>query len=118
MNNAVTSDRSVRRWMLVIGLLEVAALLVLFAWYGGTPPPDVNEAHYLAKAKHFWQPDWCSGDLFLGEAHWAFYVIRLARRLGRPFLHGLDWSYLSLARTRGRLGLFIAGSRLAGEPRF
>ena len=76
MNNAVTSDRSVRRWMLVIGFLEVAALLVLFAWYGGTPPPDVNEAHYLAKAKHFWQPDWCSGDLFLesAEAHWAFYV--------------------------------------------
>ncbi|MGH7129575.1 MAG: DUF6798 domain-containing protein, partial [Planctomycetaceae bacterium] len=39
------------------------------------PPPGVNEPHYLAKAKHFWNPDWCRGDLFLesADAHFVFY---------------------------------------------
>ena len=37
--------------------------------------PHVNETHYLAKAKQYWQPDWCAGDLFLesGKAHLTFY---------------------------------------------
>lgn len=54
--------------------LEVVAICSLFALYAGSPPPDVNEAHYLSKAKHFWNPDWCSGDLFLNSsnAHLAF----------------------------------------------
>jgi hypothetical protein len=35
----------------------------------------VNEAHYLAKAKHYWDPAWCRGDLFLesADAHLVFY---------------------------------------------
>ena len=32
--------------------------------------PDVNETHYLTKAKHYWNPSWCPGDL----------VSRFARR--------------------------------------
>lgn len=41
----------------------------------GTAPPNVNESHYLAKAKHYWNPTWCAGDLFLesADAHWTFY---------------------------------------------
>ena len=37
--------------------------------------PQLNEAHYLAKARHYWQTDWCSGDLFLesADAHLVFY---------------------------------------------
>jgi hypothetical protein len=56
-------------------LLEILALLVLFFLYAGCPPPDVNEAHYLAKAKHYWDPQWCAGDLFLesADAHTVFY---------------------------------------------
>jgi hypothetical protein len=48
--------------------------LVLFLWAGG-PPPDVNEAHYLGKAKHYWDPSWCQGDFFLdsADAHLVFY---------------------------------------------
>lgn len=44
--------------------------------FAGQIPPDVNESHYLPKAKHFWDPTWCAGDLFLGSsfAHWLFYV--------------------------------------------
>lgn len=61
-------------WLLAI--FETALLLLVFALYGSSPPPDVNEAHYLSKAKHFWDPTWCSRDLFLSsaEAHWLFYV--------------------------------------------
>jgi hypothetical protein len=53
-----------------IGLI----FLVLFLW-GGGPPPDTNEAHYLAKARHYWNPDWCKGDFFLesADAHLVFY---------------------------------------------
>ena len=53
---------------------EVASIFVLLAIYAGSPPPDVNEAHYLAKAKHYWNPEWCPGDHFLGSrnAHVVF----------------------------------------------
>ncbi|MBI1349244.1 hypothetical protein GC163_23490 [bacterium] len=39
------------------------------------PLPALNEPHYLAKAKHYWQPEWCAGDLFLesANAHVVFY---------------------------------------------
>lgn len=38
--------------------------------------PAVNEPHYLCKAKHFWQPEWCAGDPFLESSnpHVVFYV--------------------------------------------
>jgi len=57
--------------------------LVLAVWlsllvYGAiaAPIPAVNEPHYLCKAKHFWQPDWCAKDFFLASpnAHTVFYV--------------------------------------------
>ncbi|MCG8652893.1 MAG: hypothetical protein MI861_23840, partial [Pirellulales bacterium] len=37
----------------------------------------VNEAHYLVKAKNFWQPEWCEQDLFVasGKAHTTFYAL-------------------------------------------
>jgi len=40
------------------------------------PLPALNEPHYLAKAKHYWNPAWCAGDLFLesANAHTVFYA--------------------------------------------
>lgn len=40
------------------------------------PVPAVNEPHYLCKAKHYWQPDWCAPDFFLQStnAHTVFYA--------------------------------------------
>ena len=40
-----------------------------------SPVPGVNEPHYLTKAKHFWNPDWCRGDFFLesSNAHLILY---------------------------------------------
>ena len=29
------------------------------------PVPSVNETHYVARLKHYWNPEWCKGDLFL-----------------------------------------------------
>jgi hypothetical protein len=44
--------------------------------FAGQLPPDVNESHYLTKAKHGWDPTWCNGDLFLSSSfsHWLFYA--------------------------------------------
>ena len=55
--------------------LEILIIFTLFACYASSPTPDVNETHYLCKAKHFWNPDWCPGDLFLdsADAHVVFY---------------------------------------------
>ncbi|MBP89518.1 MAG: hypothetical protein CMJ64_22885 [Planctomycetaceae bacterium] len=55
--------------------VEVLLIFVLFFVLAGGVPPDVNEAHYLAKAKHYWNPQWCRGDFFLesADAHIVFY---------------------------------------------
>ena len=62
------------RWLLAA--LEVVCVTLLFAVQAAWPPPDVNEPHYLGKAKHFWNPDWASGDFFFNSAdtHRVFYV--------------------------------------------
>ncbi len=59
------------RW----AVFEVVWLLLLFYLYAGSPPPDASESHYLAKAKHYWNPAWCPGDLFLEsqDAHFTYY---------------------------------------------
>lgn len=49
------------RWIAAYETLMVVAVFFVFA---GDPPPAVNEAHYLVLAKNFWQPQWCSEDLF------------------------------------------------------
>ncbi|WP_437224496.1 DUF6798 domain-containing protein [Planctomicrobium sp. SH661] len=39
------------------------------------PVPGVNEPHYLGKARHWWNPEWCPGDFFLDSSnpHLVFY---------------------------------------------
>jgi hypothetical protein len=56
--------------------VEIALVLGLFVMQAGWPAPDVNEPHYLGKAKHFWNPDWARGDFFFESAdtHWVFYL--------------------------------------------
>ena len=57
--------------------LEIAAVFVVFLLFGAWQTPDVNEAHYIGKAIHYWQPDWIPGDPFLEsrDAHWTFYFV-------------------------------------------
>ena len=96
-----TNER--RRW------LEIALIFVVFFVAGGAPVPHVNETHYLAKAKHYWQPDWCAGDLFLesGKAHLTFYwtVGLLTKWFSLPTV---AW----LGRIAAWLALAIAWQRL------
>jgi hypothetical protein len=57
------------RWLECAG---IAACLLLLT---GGPVPGVNEAHYLVRARHYWDPAWCGGDFFLRspDAHHVFY---------------------------------------------
>lgn len=54
---------------------ETIAIFLIFFIDGGAPAPHVNEAHYLVKAKHYWDANYCPGDFFLSSAdpHLAFY---------------------------------------------
>ncbi len=72
-----SSKPAARRQDKIRGLLETSLIFLCFALIAGQLPPDVNESHYLTKAKHYWNPDWCAGDIFLGSsfAHWIFYVL-------------------------------------------
>src|SRR5262245_51121084 len=58
--------------------LAVAIVLLAFAVSGAwrAPVPGVNEPHYLGKARHFWEPAFCSRDLFIAsyDAHWLLYA--------------------------------------------
>ena len=56
-------------------LLEVALVLALFAAEGAWPVPDVNEPHYVGKAKNFWDSTWIYHDFFLDstDSHLVFY---------------------------------------------
>ena len=57
--------------------LKLLGIFVVLALMSANGVPGVNETHYLTKAKHFWNPDWCQGDLFLSSsnAHYAFFAI-------------------------------------------
>ena len=119
--------------------VEVGLIFVLFFVVAGGIPPDVNEAHYLAKARHYWDPDWCRGDLFLesADAHLCFYwtvgvltcflPLEATAWVGRAVTWWLlAWSWQRMSRTLipGPLvslltaGLFVTALRwghMAGE---
>jgi len=118
---------------------EVSLIFVVFLIFAGWPPPDVNEAHYLAKAKHFWNPDWCAGDHFLesADAHEVFYwtfgwltllfPLPVVAWIGRVLTWGLiawAWRRLSFAvvprpmvavLSAGLFLLFLQRCEMAGE---
>jgi hypothetical protein len=58
-----------------LALAEILVIFAMFALQGAWPAPDVNEAHYLGKAAHYWNPDWVRGDFFLdtADSHKVFY---------------------------------------------
>lgn len=117
LTEEITSDDSARpgRQSFWIAVAEVAALLALFFYYAGDPAPAVNEAHYLVKAKNFWDPTFCSGDLFVasGKAHttfyWTFGFLTQFVSLGATAWIGrlIGWTMLAigLRRCSGALGL-------------
>ena len=88
--------------------LEVLLILLVFFVAAGDAPPHRNEAHYLAKMKHAWNPEWCQGDFFLEspDAHLAvvwlfgwvtkFVSLDAAAWIGRL----VSWSLLAWAWRR------------------
>jgi hypothetical protein len=92
--------------------LEFTFVFAIFFVDGGGAPSHKNESHYLCKAKHYWQSDWCQGNLFLesADAHLPFYwsigwltrwySLPTVAWLGRMVAWGLlAWAWLRLART-------------------
>ena len=91
-----------------------------------SPVPGVNEPHYLSKAKHYWEPDWCPHDFFLNssDTHLVFYrtvglftqafTLEQTAWLGRLLALGLlAWGWIrcvslwfpAAGRASGRCGL-------------
>jgi hypothetical protein len=106
---------------------EVVLIFLLFFVFAGGPTPDVNEAHYLAKAKHYWNPQWCPHDFFLesADAHlvfnWTFGWLTLLLPLpavawvGRVLTWGLlawAWQRLSAAVVPRRLMSLLSAAML------
>ena len=117
---SMTSQTSTQRW------LEFALVFLVFFVEGGALVPHVNEAHYLCKAKHYWQPDWLAGDAFLesADAHVVFYwtlgwLTRLfslpaVAWIGRVAAWGfLAWAWQRLVRRVARQPYFsVIGAML------
>jgi hypothetical protein len=136
-----SGGRFARFWTAERGwqLLEIGLIFAFIFAIAGTPPPDVNESHYLAKAKHYWNPAWCRGDFFLesADAHLVFYwtvgwltrflsldAVAWVGRVLTWLLLAWSWQRLSSALLRGRLysvltaGLFVTlldRAQMAGE---
>ncbi|QDV73323.1 DUF6798 domain-containing protein [Botrimarina mediterranea] len=54
-----------------------ALVFLVFFVAGGDPSPGVNEPHYLCRLRHFWDPSYCPGDLFLDSPDAHFTVVWL-----------------------------------------
>jgi len=119
------------RWQTVA---EIFLIVLVFYLYAGGPTPDVNEAHYLTKAKHYWNPAWCAGDHFLesADAHSIFYwtvgwltlflPLSVVAWIGRVLVWGLlawSWQRLSFAVVPKKMvALFSAAIFLTLLDRF
>src|SRR5262245_51374390 len=64
-DSTLLTDLTPPRQPLAQRLAEVLLIGLVFFVIAGDPPPGVNEPHYLCRLKHFWNPGWCAGDLFL-----------------------------------------------------
>jgi hypothetical protein len=83
--------------------VEVGLIVLVFFVVAGDPPPNVNESHYLCRLKHFWNPAWCPGDLFLESTDTQIVFI---------WLYGWVTRFLSLSATAW-IGRLIAWGSLA-----
>ncbi len=74
MNESAVTRRSRALKRFAVLLLIVFGSFFAFSAVR-SPVPGINEPHYLCKAKHFWEPNWCAGDFFLDSSnpHLCFY---------------------------------------------
>jgi len=104
------SSQPIRRGQ---ALAEFVLIFAVFLVHGGLQPPAVNETNYLAKAKHYWDPQWCQGDLFLesADAHAVFFWTcgwwTLWLSLPSVAILGRVLTYLALAWSWRRLSVAV-----------
>ncbi len=82
---------------------EILLIMAVFFAATGDLAPNVNEAHYLSRLKHYWNPAWCRGDLFLESTDTQLVFI---------WLFGWITRFVSLTATAW-IGRFIAWTALA-----
>lgn len=124
MTNAPSFPAESRREIILDHPAKNTRLLFVALWltlllYGAAvaPVPGVNEPHYLGKAKHFWDPSWCAGDLLLesSNAHAVFYFVMgyWAKWLSLPQLawlgRSVGYALLAWGWLRGHRALGLAG---------
>jgi len=65
---------NMKSWLVAAG--EVLLVVAFFFAVAGIAPPAINEAHYFAKSKNYWNPNWCARDLFAssGNPHLLFHL--------------------------------------------
>ncbi|MBM3999053.1 MAG: hypothetical protein FJ297_05830 [Planctomycetes bacterium] len=127
MLSATLVERSAPRAN-VAAVGETLLLVALWIVVGGADPPGINEAHYLAKARHYWDPSWCARDLFLqsADAHAVFFAtfgslttigsLPMAAIIGRWIGWGLlavGWRALSRAMIDRPLVSLLSGAWFA-----
>ena len=98
---------------------ETVLVFLIFFIQGAWPVPEVNEAHYLSKAKHYWNPQWCDQDFFCNSAdahqvfYWSFGWLTLWCTLPAVAWIGriLTWSLLAFAWRK--LSIAVVPARFA-----
>lgn len=79
---------------------EVLFIVLVFFIATGDPTPSVNETHYICRLKHYWNPQWCTGDLFLESSDTQLVFIWLFGWLTR-------WFSLSATAWIGRIVAWV-----------
>ena len=116
LEKQVQTKRRVNWWF----LLETVLLVGVFWLSHGSPPPDVNESHYLIKAKHYWNPEFAPTDFFLSSAdahlvfYWAFGWLTLLMDLEAVAWIGRLFSWTLLAASLVSIGRRIAQPAMSG----
>ena len=108
-----SEDPFVARVFLVVAVIFVGYSLIRI------PVPAVNEPHYMAKAKYFWNPEWCQEDFFLSSPnpHLVFYAVTgwlpnvvslevatVLLRIASLALVAFGWTFAFSALTQSRWG--------------
>ena len=91
-------------------LLEVLLIGLVFFVMAGDPPPGVNEPHYLCRLKHFWNPGWCAGDLFLNVQSLSSVIV--------PNPTSVSSNYFTLNVGGGVMGFFTNHLGVRGDLRY
>jgi len=70
-----TPGAGIGLWLDVRSLWEVLLCILVCVCFAAVPVPDINESHYLTKARHFWNGDTCPQDIFLQstDAQWVYF---------------------------------------------